>query len=49
MIDVSITIASKDKNNKALIISNANRAIWRQLAESGVALAYPLQESFRPS
>jgi len=39
VIDVSFTIAVKDKNNKSLIMSNANRAIWRQLGETGVALA----------
>ena len=39
VIDVSFTIAVKDKNNKSLIMSNANRAIWRQLGEAGVALA----------
>ena len=49
VIDVSFTIAAKDKNNKSLIISNANRAIWRQLVESGVALANPLPESVRPA
>ena len=38
-INVSFTIAVKDKNNKSLIMSNANRAIWRQLGETGVALA----------
>ena len=39
VIDVSFTIAVKDKNNKSLIMSNANRAIWRHLGETGVALA----------
>ena len=39
VIDVSFTIAAKDKNKKSLIISNANRAIWRQLGEMDVALA----------
>ena len=39
VIDVSFTIAVNDKNNKSLIMSNANRAIWRQLGETGVALA----------
>ncbi len=39
VIDVSFTIAVKDKNNKSLIMSNANRAIWRQLGETGVVLA----------
>jgi len=47
MIDVSFTIAAKDKNNKSLIMSNANRAIWRQLGEMGVALANTLPESVR--
>ena len=47
MIDVSFTIAAKDKNNKSLIMSNANRAIWRQLGEMGVAMANTLPESVR--
>jgi small-conductance mechanosensitive channel len=45
VIDVSFSIAAKDKNNKSLIMSNANRAIWRQLGASGVALANSLPES----
>jgi small-conductance mechanosensitive channel len=45
VIDVSFSIAAKDKNNKSLIMSNANRAIWRQLGESGVALANSVSES----
>jgi hypothetical protein len=36
VIDVSFSIAAADKNNKPLIMSNANRAIWRQLLESGL-------------
>jgi small-conductance mechanosensitive channel len=47
MIDVSFTIAAKDKNNKSLIMSDANRAIWRQLGKTGVALANTLPESGR--
>jgi small-conductance mechanosensitive channel len=47
VIDVSFSIAAKDKNNKSLIMSNANRAIWRQLGASGVELANSLPESFR--
>ena len=47
VIDVSFSIAAKDKNNKPLIMSNANRAIWRQLGASGVELANSLPESFR--
>jgi len=45
VIDVSFTIAVKDKNNKLLIMSNANRAIWRQLGETGVVLANSSPES----
>ncbi len=48
VIDVSFSIAAKDKNNKSLIMSNANRAIWRQLGESGVALANSVSESVAP-
>jgi small-conductance mechanosensitive channel len=47
VIDVSFSIAAADKNNKPLIMSNANRAIWRQLGESGVVLANSLPESVR--
>jgi small-conductance mechanosensitive channel len=47
VIDVSFSIAAADKNNKPLIMSNANRAIWRQLLESGVVLANSLPESVR--
>lgn len=49
VIDVSFTIASHDKNNKSLIMSNVNRAIWRHLSEASVALANPLAESVRPA
>ncbi|MFM2008660.1 MAG: hypothetical protein RIR02_610, partial [Pseudomonadota bacterium] len=49
VIDVSFTIASHDKNNKSLIMSNVNRAIWRHLSEASVALANPLVESVRPA
>jgi small-conductance mechanosensitive channel len=45
VIDVSFSIAAKDKNNKSLIMSNANRAVWRQLGASGVELANSLPES----
>ena len=49
VIDVSFSIAAADKNNKPLIMSNANRAIWRQLLESGVVLANSVTESVSES
>lgn len=47
VIDVGFSIDAKDKNNTSHIISNANRLIWRQLGDSGVALANPLPEAVR--
>jgi small-conductance mechanosensitive channel len=48
-IDVSFSIAVENKNNKALIISHANRAIWHQLNLSNIELAAPLPLIVRPS